>query len=120
MIKWNVCGTYRYAEESKKDDVVKLIHGPIYVRDNIKHSYQEPVKPDHLNAKYLRGPIYINDDTRHHFSQIEEHLETLKELTGPIYNVEGKSQYHAILDRIQSIKSVKSIKNIYKQVLHFL
>ena len=87
----------------------KLIVGPIYIKDNAKHSYKEEPKPDHLKQVKLMGPIYQKDGTRHHFQAIEEHLETLKELHAPIYNTkEGKNQFHAILDHVEALKSLKA------------
>ena len=68
-----------------------------------KHCYKEEPKPDHLKQVHLRGPVYQNDDYKHHFSQIEEHLESLKSLTAPVYNREGgKSLFNAILARVES------------------
>lgn len=86
---------------------MKEIYGPIYVNENVRHSYQEHARPDHLQPKHLKGPIYINDDTRHQFSQIEEHLESLKSLTAPIYNVESRSLFQDIQEHVESLKSLQ-------------
>ena len=85
-----------------------MIVGPIYMEGTAKHCYKEEPKPDHLKQVHLRGPVYQNDDYKHHFSQIEEHLESLKSLTAPVYNREGgKSLFNAILARVESLKPLQ-------------
>ena len=91
-----------------------MIVGPIYMEGTAKHSYKEEPKPDHLKQVHLRGPVYQNDDYKHHFSSIEEHLESLKTLKGPIYDAknEMKSHYHGIIEHVESLKSFQG--PIYK------
>ena len=98
---------HKYGEVTHGDGIAKEIHAPIYMEGTAKHSYQEQTKPDHLNAKTLKGPIYINDDYKHHFSQIDQHLEVLKDLKAPIYAVECKSHYNGIIEHVESIKSLQ-------------
>ena len=98
---------HSYGEESTKGQGVKLIHGPVYVAGNVKHHYSEPAKSSDLDAKTLKGPIYINDEYRHHCNQIQEHMETLKELKGPIYNVESKSHYLEIIKHVENLKALQ-------------
>ena len=101
---------HRYSEQQTNPENLpqKMIVGPIYQDGTSKHSYVEQPKPDHLKQNLLKAPIYQNDDYKHHFSQIEEHLESLKNLTAPIYNKEGgKTLFNAILDRVESLKSLQ-------------
>ena len=98
---------HSYGEETGKEQGVRTVQGPIYVKDYSKHSYQEQAKPDHLKQVKLRGPIYQNDDYRHHFSAIQEHLETLKTLKAPVYEVEGKSHYLEIIKHAEKLKDLK-------------
>ena len=98
---------HQYGEKDgfQADPLQKLIVGPIYVKDNAKHSYQEQPKPDDLQARTLKGPIYVNDDYKHHFQQIDQHIESLKNLKGPVYAVESKNHYNGIIEHVESIKS---------------
>merc|ERR1719162_2056296 len=86
---------------------VKTVHGPIYVKEFSKHNYQEKPKEDHLKTVLLKGPIYTTDDYKHHYTAIQEHLETLKTLKAPIYEVEGKSHYLEIIKHAESLKDLK-------------
>ena len=114
MILWK----FRYGEERLKDGLAPEIFGPIYVKENTKHLYQEQPKPDHLKTVKLQGPIYINDDTRHHFSAIEDHLETLKTLKGPVYDVERKNRYMAIIQHVESLKDLQGPIYKYGETAH--
>merc|ERR1712015_260978 len=49
----------------------------------------------------------MNDDYQHSYSAIQEHLETLKTLKAPIYEVEGKSHYLEIIKHVETLKGLK-------------
>ena len=49
----------------------------------------------------------MTDDYKHHYSAIQDHLETLKTLKAPIYEVEGKSHYLEIIKHVESLKDLK-------------
>ena len=53
---------HSYGEESGKEQGVKTVQGPIYVKDYSKHSYQEEPKPDHLKMVFL--VFEMNPDCR--------------------------------------------------------
>ena len=55
----------------------------------------------------LKGPIYMTDDYKHHFTAIQGHLEKLKTLKAPIYEVEGKSHYLEIIKHAETLKDLK-------------
>ena len=46
---------HSYGEETGKEQGVRTVQGPIYVKDYSKHSYQEEAKPDHLKQVLLKG-----------------------------------------------------------------
>ena len=98
---------HSYGEETGKEQGVKTVHGPIYVKEFSKHSYQEEAKPDHLKQLLLKGPVYMTDDYKHHYNAIQEHLETLKTLKAPIYEVESKSHYLEIIKHAEKLKGLK-------------
>jgi hypothetical protein len=98
---------HSYGEETGKEQGVKTVQGPIYVKDYAKHSYQEQPKPDHLKMVKLKGPVYMTDDYKHHYSAIQGHLETLKTLKAPIYEVEGKSHYLEIIKHAEKLKGLQ-------------
>ena len=49
----------------------------------------------------------MTDDYKHHYTAIQEHLETLKTLKAPIYEVEGKSHYLEIIKHAERLKDLK-------------
>ena len=49
----------------------------------------------------------MNDDYKHHFSAIQDHMDTLKTLKAPIYEVEGKSHYLEIIKHVETLKGLK-------------
>ena len=98
---------HSYGEQGLKNAGVKEVHGPIYVKENVKHNYSEQPKSSDLNTINLRGPIYVNDDYKHHYSAIQEHIDTLKELKGPIYQSEGKNHYKEIIKHAETMKDLK-------------
>ena len=98
---------HSYGEQIQKEQGVKEVHGPIYVKENTKHNYSEQPKPDHLQTISLKGPIYMKDDYKHHFSAIQDHVETLKTLKGPIYQTEGKNHFLEIMKHAEKIKDLK-------------
>ena len=49
----------------------------------------------------------MNDDYRHSYTAIQEHLETLKSLKGPVYDVESKSHYLEIIKHAEILKGLK-------------
>ena len=98
---------HSYGEQTQKEQGVKNVHGPIYVKDNVKHNYSEKPKADNLHTIQLKGPIYMNDDYKHHFSAIQDHMETLKTLKAPIYEVEGKNHYLEIIRHAETLKDLK-------------
>ena len=55
----------------------------------------------------IQGPVYMNDDYKHHFAAIQEHMDTLKTLKAPIYDVESKSHYLEIIKHVESMKDLK-------------
>ena len=38
---------------------------------------------------------------------IEKHVDALKTLKGPVYDVEGKNHYEAIVKHVESLKSLQ-------------
>ena len=109
---------HSYGEDLKKDELQKEIFGPIYVKDNAKHSYKEEPKPDHLKQIKLQGPIYQNDDYKHHYQAIQEHIEVLRTLKGPVYDVERKTHFNGIIEHVESIKSLQGPIYKYGEVGH--
>ena len=99
---------HSYGEQVPLDHGVKFVHGPIYVKENAKHNYSEKTKSADLQTLYLMGPIYMNDDYKHHYSAIQEHVETLKTLQGPVYQIEGKNHYLEIIKHVEKMKDLKS------------
>ena len=55
----------------------------------------------------LLGPVYMTDDYKHHYTAIQEHLETLKTLKGPVYAVESKNHYLEIIKHAERLKDLK-------------
>ena len=98
---------HSYGEQIQKDQGVKFVHGPIYVKENVKHNYSEQPKSSELQTISLKGPIYMNDDYKHHFSAIQEHVDTLKTLKGPVYQTEGKNHYLEIIKHAEKMKDLK-------------
>jgi len=49
----------------------------------------------------------MTDDYKHHFAAIQEHVNTLKTLKAPIYDVESKSHYLEIIKHVESMKDLK-------------
>ena len=98
---------HSYNEQVQQDHGVKLVHGPVYVKENVKHNYSEQPKAAELQAIYLTGPIYMTDDYKHHYSAIQEHVESLKSLKGPIYQTEGKNLYNEIIKHVEKMKDLK-------------
>ena len=45
--------------------------------------------------------------TKNHYSQIEQHIETLKTLKGPVYAKEGRNHYQEIIKHVESLKSLQ-------------
>jgi len=59
----------------------------------------------------------MTDDYKHHYTAIQEHLETLKTLKAPIYEVEGKSHYLEIIKHAERLKDLKGpVMNVEKLV----
>lgn len=110
---------HKYGEVSKKEEGVKQVHGPIYIEGNAKHHYSEQGKPAELQAKTLKGPIYMNDDYKHHFAQIEQHLETLKSLKGPVYDVDSKNHFNEITKHAETLKSLQGPIYLDESVHHY-
>ena len=98
---------HSYGEQTQKEQGVKSVHGPIYVKDNVKHNYSEKAKSADLQTINLRGPIYMTDDYKHHFSSMQEHVETLRTLKGPIYQTEGKNHFLEIIKHAETMKDLK-------------
>ena len=49
----------------------------------------------------------MTDDYKHHYTAIQEHLETLKTLKGPVYAVESKNHYLEIIKHAERLKDLK-------------
>ena len=49
----------------------------------------------------------MTDDYKHHFAAIQEHVDTLKTLKGPIYDTESKNHYLEIIKHVESMKDLK-------------
>ena len=98
---------HSYGEQSQKDQGVKEVYGPIYVKENVKHNYSEKPKAADLQTAYLLGPVYVTDDYKHHYSALQEHVESLKELKGPVYQSEGKNHYNEIIKHAEKMKDLK-------------
>ena len=48
-------GKHSYGEDTGKEQGVRTVKGPIYVKENSQHSYQEKPKEDHLKTIQLKG-----------------------------------------------------------------
>ena len=59
--------------------------------------------------KNLEGPIY-NIDRQHHFTEIEYRINSLKDLVGPKYEIDSKHHFNEVEARVKV--SVFLIQNI--------
>ena len=109
---------HSYKEQVQKDHGVKLVHGPVYVKENVKHNYSEQPKAAELQTIYLAGPIYMTDDYKHHYNAIQEHVDSLKELKGPVYQSEGKNHYNEIIKHAEKMKDLKGPIYEFGEVEH--
>jgi hypothetical protein len=46
-------------------------------------------------------------DHDHHFAQIQQKLDSLKSLAGPVYDVESGHHFNEIADRIDALKNLR-------------
>ena len=114
-------GKHGYGEQNMAgygEKGVINICGPIYVKEFSKHNYQEKPKEDHLKQVLLKGPVYMTDDYKHHFAFIQDHLETLKTLKGPVYEVESKNHYLEIIKHAERLKDLKGPIYECGEILH--
>jgi hypothetical protein len=42
----------------------------------------------------------------HHFKEIEKHMSDLKELTGPVYNIDSHHSYNEIVKKVNELKDL--------------
>ena len=68
----------------------------------------------------LKGPVYVTDDYKHHFSEIDKHVETLKTLAGPVYDVAHSCKFSELISKVDNIKSLMGpVYDIGKAEHHF-
>ena len=60
----------------------------------------------------------MTDDYKHHYTAIQEHLETLKTLKGPVYAVESKNHYLEIIKHAERLKDLKGPIYECGEILH--
>ena len=47
-------------------------------------------------------------NTKHHFNAIEQHMEEIKNLHGPVYDVERKNHFNSIIKHVEELKDLKA------------
>ena len=81
------------------------IEGPVYEIGHLEHSFQggQILLPPSTNSTNLHGPKY-QIDNKHHFSEIIMHAEHLKELQGPVYDLEEtKHHFREMTKHVESL-----------------
>ena len=59
------------------------------------------------SIKDLQGPVYDIEVKKHHFKEIERHISDLKELSGPVYQIDQDHNYLAMVKKVQELKELK-------------
>ena len=96
-----------FGEVPKTADKAKEVHGPVYLEGQNEHGYQEVPKAP-ITAKEMTYPIYLDEESaKHCFSQIERHLDTLKDLKGPVYNVDHECKFNEFMSKVDQLKSLQ-------------
>jgi cbb3-type cytochrome oxidase cytochrome c subunit len=84
---------------------LKTLASPIYVTDN-KHSFD--VIEKHLETlKEVHGPIYINENTKHSFSEIQKAAEHIQNLNHPVLNTgDAKNHFNEMMATAEKLKNM--------------
>merc|ERR1719225_412279 len=99
-------GIIKHVEE------LKALQGPIYSLGPIGHKYTGDVlEPPAIDQKTLHGPKY-DIDNQHQFSEIIAHANKLKDMTGPVYNLEERTHHFRELT-----KHVEGLAPLAKPIL---
>ena len=86
---------------------LQTLTGPVFHIDN-KHCYEDKPHKTDLGLR-LMGPV-MQIEREHHFTQIEQHMEDLKTLKGPIYDPVGvKHHFCEIEKHIESLKNLQGM-----------
>merc|ERR1712061_359322 len=77
-----------------KTELGQRLMGPVMQIEREHHFTQ--IEQHMEDLKTLKGPIYDPLGVKHHFCEIEKHIESLKNLQGPVYdgNIERTHKYH--------------------------
>jgi hypothetical protein len=65
--------------------------------------------------KELTGPCY-DVSHQHQFTEIEQRIKSLKQLAGPVYDIESDHHFTEIADRVNNLKNLrKEITALYNE-----
>ena len=92
-------------EQKFEKKCVRIFKGPIYMTDDYKHHFA--AIQEHVNTlKTLKAPIY-DVESKNCFKDIEKCVSDLRELSGPVYKIEHDSNYIQLTKKVQELKELK-------------
>ena len=83
---------------------LKYLQGPCYLEDSPQHHYSEMVR-NVESIKNLNGPIF-EIDRKHCFQELIKHTEKIEKLMGPVFDVEHKHNCTEIITNAEVLKEM--------------
>ena len=83
---------------------LRYLQGPCYLEDSPQHHYSEMVR-NVESIKNLNGPIF-EIDRKHCFQELIKHTEKIEKLMGPIFQVEHKHNCTEIITNAEVLKEM--------------
>ena len=94
-----------FAEFVKAVDSVSSLCGPVYMAKDSGRNVFNEIFHQVNKVKELAGPIYVNENMSHSYSEIQKHAEKLSNLSGPVYLDENNisNSFNVILKNAESL-----------------